>query len=665
MPISGTRRRALPRRVVAISSGIAAIAAVSLTATPAAAVVPPEPIPAGIYVSSPYGQPGSTVGMLFAGNAPCNDDFSREWAFVDGGGAHPVAMAGFGEDAVGVYRVIELSNADTGVPLSLGGASRVDGTIRLTCTPDAGGAAEVFTFPFTLSSTTPASRYHSPAQWTWYTPGAAGAGSTITVNAVGFAPGETITVNLTNYTAWDRNDYVDLDGVFASPVTVTADGDGAVTADVVAPAGWLPGDEIAPLLAGASSHYALSGTEGTSLESDPTLTITSGGSAFRGGVVAVTASGFAPHESVVVALHSSSAPAVNLATLSADASGRITGTVRVPTNALLGAQRLWAGSKSVSYLLLNAPLQVVNAPTVGRIAGATRYDVGVLVSSNAYPTIADVVFVATGANYPDALSAGALAARAGGPLLLTPGNQLLPSVAAEIERLDPEQIVVVGGPNSVNPDVFAALAALQPNTVRISGADRFEASRNLVDEGWGHTGAPLVYLATGLNFPDALSAGAAAGHVDAPVLLVNGLAPSLDAATLDLLAALGVQDVKIAGGPNSMSVGIETQLTGLLGAGHVKRLSGPDRFAASEVISRDAFGSDGASRVFVATGLNFPDALAGSAWAGVVDAPLFVVPGACVPSRVQEDIAAFGAEQVTLLGGVNSLSPAVGTFAAC
>jgi putative cell wall-binding protein len=144
------------------------------------------------------------------------------------------------------------------------------------------------------------------------------------------------------------------------------------------------------------------------------------------------------------------------------------------------------------------------------------------------------------------------------------------------------------------------------------------------------------------------------------VILVDGRSTAVDAATLDSLAGVGVTSLNIAGGTASVSSGIETQLASVA---PTARHAGADRFAASAQIVEDSFTS--ADRVFLATGMNFPDALAGSAWAAAVHAPLFIVPSTCVPQRVLNDIAALGASRVTLLGGPNSLSAAVLSLNPC
>ncbi|WP_150308202.1 cell wall-binding repeat-containing protein [Planctomonas psychrotolerans] len=299
-------------------------------------------------------------------------------------------------------------------------------------------------------------------------------------------------------------------------------------------------------------------------------------------------------------------------------------------------------------------------PAVDRVAGSDRYEGAAKISQRAYPNGARVVYVATGSNYPDALSAGAAAAKEGGPLLLTDKWYVTGAVRDEIARLKPAKIVVVGGTGSIADKAVDQLRALQPNTVRVAGANRFESSRAVVDHAFGASGSSTAYITTGGDFPDALSAGGTAGLRGAPVLLVNGGADSVDAATIALLKKLRVNNVKIVGGPNSVSASIEKHLAQSFSVG---RLAGTNRFETSVAVNRDAFSS--ADRVLLATGMNFPDALAGSSWAGGSDTPLYVVQTECVPSSVLADIVRLNATKVTLLGGTVSLSTSVEALLPC
>jgi putative cell wall-binding protein len=121
--------------------------------------------------------------------------------------------------------------------------------------------------------------------------------------------------------------------------------------------------------------------------------------------------------------------------------------------------------------------------------------------------------------------------------------------------------------------------------------------------------------------------------------------------------------VKIAGGPGSVSPQIEAQLNGIFGGANVDRLSGLDRYEASLNISADAFSS--AETAYIAVGTKFPDALAGSALSALDGAPLFVVPGNCVPQSMLDEMDAMGVGEVVLLGGPGSLTVEVFKLIAC
>jgi putative cell wall-binding protein len=301
-----------------------------------------------------------------------------------------------------------------------------------------------------------------------------------------------------------------------------------------------------------------------------------------------------------------------------------------------------------------------SVPALTRTAGADRYATSVEISKATYPNSkGQVAYIATGANYPDALGAAPAAVKQGGPLLLVDPNVLPTSVAAELKRLAPSKIVVIGGTSAVSTDVTAKLTAIQPNVVRVNGVDRFDTSRKLATFAFGV--ASDAYIATGSNFPDALSAGAAGGSLGAPVILVNGAAASVDAATSTALRDLGVSRATIVGGTSAITAKLEASLKKSIAT--VTRIAGTDRFDTSAKLNRAAFTR--APRVFLATGLAFPDALAGAAWAGAADSPLYVVPSNCVPAFISNAVFAYSPPTVTLLGGPNALGSGAVKLSPC
>ena len=319
------------------------------------------------------------------------------------------------------------------------------------------------------------------------------------------------------------------------------------------------------------------------------------------------------------------------------------------------------GTRSVGPAV-GGPLSIDAIPTQ-RIAGSDRFDTSVKIAQQAYPTTAKTVYVATGLNYPDALSAGPAAAKEGGPLLLV-AYTLSDAVRNEILSLHPEKIRIVGGVNAVPPAIESALddvgKQVGATVTRIAGSDRFDTSRRIATTAFGAV-IPTAFVATAMNFPDALAAGAAAGATGAPVLLVNGGAPSIDPFTTAFLALKGTTTVKVVGGVNVVSPGVLSGL-GVKGV-TVTRLSGSDRFETAEQVGRASFPTF--TTAYLASGLGFPDALAGSALAASKDAPLFTTNGSCVPRSVLTDLSTQKAQRVFLLGGTAVLGSSLNSLTAC
>lgn len=280
-----------------------------------------------------------------------------------------------------------------------------------------------------------------------------------------------------------------------------------------------------------------------------------------------------------------------------------------------------------------------------------------------------VVYLANGASFPDALSAGPAAALEGGPLLLTPATSLPAAVAAELDRLNPQRVVVVGGAAVVSAAVAsqAASYAANPTAIRLGGATRYETSRLIALRMLGNglaTGDGL-WVATGTNFPDALSAGAAAAAQGVPILLLFGSASSLDAETANFInSTLQSSQVDIAGGTGVVSPGIESSLTALASTQTVTRRGGGDRFATSLLINKAAYELS-APEVFLAYGFNFPDALAGSVMAGLRGGPVYITETACVRTGVVDHILDLGPSQVTVFGGVAIVSDSARDLVRC
>jgi putative cell wall-binding protein len=299
--------------------------------------------------------------------------------------------------------------------------------------------------------------------------------------------------------------------------------------------------------------------------------------------------------------------------------------------------------------------QLSSTVSKSRLAGADRYSTSVALAASAYPdpSAVSTVYIAVGTGFADGLAAAPAAAVAGGPLLLTDRSTLPASVRSEIQRLSPEQIVVVGGPSVIRGSVVDALKSLAPTVTRVSGDDRYATARALALLAFPD-GADEVFVASGGNFPDALAASAAAGARGVPVLLVPPGSNSADSATRSVIDQLGATTVVAAGGTAVISTNYLKSLRSGTDVTDLVRRGGADRYKTAASINDYAFPT--ATKGYLASGVNFPDALAAAAVAGAQNAPLHLSPGSCLPAAAVSHLTLSGVQSLTFVGGTSVLT---------
>jgi putative cell wall-binding protein/subtilisin family serine protease len=304
---------------------------------------------------------------------------------------------------------------------------------------------------------------------------------------------------------------------------------------------------------------------------------------------------------------------------------------------------------------LSQPFTIADAstpatsPTVERYTGANRYATAARISSEYEPGV-EVVYIATGEQFPDALAGAARAAADDAPVLLVREDSVPAPTKLELDRLDPQSIVILGGSGVVSGKVETELASYTTGTVRrVFGPNRYATAAEIAAT---YESASTVYIASGINFPDALGGSARAGSLDAPVLLTR--TDSLPAATAAQLEELGPERIVVLGGPAAVS---DSVVDALGEYGEVERQFGPDRYATAAAISGDH--EPGVDTVFVASGADFPDALAGSARAGHLDVPVLLVRPDRIPAATLAELERLQATNVVILGGFGAVSEEV------
>lgn len=303
---------------------------------------------------------------------------------------------------------------------------------------------------------------------------------------------------------------------------------------------------------------------------------------------------------------------------------------------------------------------VITLPTdvVPRLAGADRYSTAVAISKDSFSPGVDAVYIATGSDFPDALAGGPAAAAANSPILPVAKDLIPSAIKSELTRLAPKKIVILGGTGAVSDAVEDQLDAYTTGAViRLAGSDRYSTAANISADSFA-ANVPVVYISTGLNFPDALAGGPVAGIAGGPILLVGTVVPG---ATKTELSRLKPAKIVILGGTGVVSTDVEADLKKYTN-GAVTRLAGYDRYSTAAAISASMFDAT-TPVVYVATSDNFPDALAGgpaaASSAGYGAGPILLVRSDAVPGPTAAELARISPEQIVILGGTGVVSEAV------
>jgi len=293
---------------------------------------------------------------------------------------------------------------------------------------------------------------------------------------------------------------------------------------------------------------------------------------------------------------------------------------------------------------------------VERQYGNDRYETTAAAVEDAFAVEVPVAYVATGRNFPDALAAGAAAGAQGGPIILVDQNFIPALAATELERLNPQRIVVVGGPSIVSDYVGWLLAPFAGSSiVRISGPDRYATAAAISADAFAPN-VPTVYVTTGQDWPDALAGVPHAARAGGPLLLTRrDTLPGSIAAELD---RLNPGRIIVLGSAGVVSDGVMAALDAYDTGGGVLRIGGLDRYDTASRIS--AFHHPGgAPLAYVATGANFPDALAAGPAAAVRGAPTLLVQANAIPGSTSHELARLNMSRIILLGGPSVISQAV------
>lgn len=183
--------------------------------------------------------------------------------------------------------------------------------------------------------------------------------------------------------------------------------------------------------------------------------------------------------------------------------------------------------------------------TVKRLAGANRYETSRIVAQQTADYMENLpanTILASGESFPDALSATSYVNAQRGIMHLAPNNPL--AINADYKNWE-----FVGGANTLQAD----------NVKRISGANRYDTSYEVMRAAMQTTETDVLFIADGQNYPDALSGAGLASVTRSPILLAPRT--GLSANILEYIKD-NFSKIVVLGGENSIPKIVLDQITG-------------------------------------------------------------------------------------------------------
>jgi N-acetylmuramoyl-L-alanine amidase len=302
----------------------------------------------------------------------------------------------------------------------------------------------------------------------------------------------------------------------------------------------------------------------------------------------------------------------------------------------------------------NIPLITQASPLVyntERIFGQDRIETALCIAQKGW-TSAPTVILCESSDYPDSIAAAPFAASLDAPILLTGGKKLDQRVVNELQRLNPQKVILLGGEACLTATIETELDNLALSWERIGGENRYATSVLLAEK----LSSDSLIIANGDNFPDALSAASYAAIQQMPIVLTSKTLPP---SVVEYTQRIQPGNIIVIGGEGV----VPTEALTKYALNPATRLGGQDRYETNAKIvayMQDTVESDD---LFLASGMTFPDAVAGTVLAAKRKVPLLLTAKEDIPPavyRVMREHMKVEPSTVTTDSGQGKITAAVG-----
>lgn len=263
------------------------------------------------------------------------------------------------------------------------------------------------------------------------------------------------------------------------------------------------------------------------------------------------------------------------------------------------------------------------------LAGTTIYDNAVSISKEGWTSKTDKLIIVNGDIIADGITATPLATTYDAPILIVKKDSIPEVIKEEIDRLNPNEIVIVGGEGTVSKSVENELKTINSCTIsRIWGDDRHETSLRVAQEIDKHHDVSKVFIANGFQGDvDALTIAAKAGEDKQPIILTEKY--NVPNETYKWLESEELKDTYFIGGPGTLDTEVIHQMDNIIsnpasGSVYNNRIYGYDRHETNAKVMEKFYPNNELNAVLVARSDELADALVAGPLAAKLKSPILI-----------------------------------------
>lgn len=298
-------------------------------------------------------------------------------------------------------------------------------------------------------------------------------------------------------------------------------------------------------------------------------------------------------------------------------------------------------------------IQKVSAP-IEKLYGATEYDTAVAVSKKGWPSGSNKVVIVNGDIIADGIAATPLASTYDAPILIVKKDTLPQVINEELKRLNPEEVIVIGGTSTINNSVYNSIASsTNAKMSRIWGNDRNETSLKIAQEIDKNHDVNKVFIANGFKGDiDALTIAAKAGEDKQPIILTDKSIIPTD--TYNWMKTESLTNAYFIGGPDTLDTEIIHKMADIAkptsGSIYHNRIYGADRHETNAKVMEKFYTQSTLEAVLVARSDKLSDALVAGPLAAKLNSPILINPTNKLSSYHEDNLTQKSANIIYKIG---------------